>query len=769
MKLYFRRNIFILFLILSVKITFSQIPVGTWRTHYSYNNVISVCDADDKIFAANEIDIFSYTKNDETIEKLNKVNGLSDAGISKINYNKSTKTLLIAYSNSNIDILRNDTIFNFSEIKRKQISGSKAINSIKFVGDSVYLSCDFGIVIFDTRKLEFADTYIIGENSEMIGINGVSFNNSFIFAATNEGLYKADKYSINLSDYRNWTKITDIPNPDYKINQTENIGDIVYASQKQSNTETTIVYKLKNDIWTSFDNELNYVKSISANPDFITFANDGKIKVYDKFENSSKALTWYNFEDSSTYIKANFAITDNKNDIWIADKRFGLVSKLSGKSPEKIMPDGPEKNLCSRLKFADLKIIATHGSSSGVSWNEGAYSILKEENWKTHYLRNSDAFEFNSIAVNPSNSEDIYIGSRIGGIYQFKNDIFFKNYDETNSTLQTVLGYVSISDMLFDINKNFWVSNWYVPKPVSVLTASGNWYSYNFGGLLNNKYAGEMILTKDNFKWLILSQSGIFAFDDVNTPETESDDRYKYFYPITNEGETVSQNVSALAEDKDGNIWVGTDNGVVVYYSPSDIFENNNFRADRIQLTTYGNDTTEQYLLSTDVVTKICIDGANRKWIGTQNSGLFLVSDNGKNEIHNFNTTNSPLISNTILDLAINEKTGEVFIANEGGILSFRSDATKGGEDFENVYVFPNPVRPDYNGIITVTGLAENVNVKITDISGNLVYETEALGGQASWNGKTFSGRKVNTGVYLIFCTNSDGSKTFVTKLLLIN
>jgi hypothetical protein len=228
--------------------------------------------------------------------------------------------------------------------------------------------------------------------------------------------------------------------------------------------------------------------------------------------------------------------------------------------------------------------------------------------------------------------------------------------------------------------------------------------------------------------------------------------------------------VYSVNEDIDGNIWVGTIAGPVVYYSPYDIID----REDDIigtQILIPRNDGTNlaDPLLKGEKINCIVIDGANRKWLGTEKSGAFLMSEDGKQEIFKFNSENSPLFSDNVRSIAINDDNGEVFFGTDKGILSFKGQATKGGEEYQDVYVYPNPVRENYRGDITVTGLVANVNVKITDISGNLVYETQALGGQAIWDGKNFSGERVSTCVYLVFCSNEDGTKTYVTKLLFIH
>jgi hypothetical protein len=300
------------------------------------------------------------------------------------------------------------------------------------------------------------------------------------------------------------------------------------------------------------------------------------------------------------------------------------------------------------------------------------------------------------------------------------------------------------------------------------MTPEHEWKSFNFDGLISNNAVDEIFITDNNHKWIILEEgNGLLVLDDNHTPLNDDDDTFKVIIPTSDDGESFN-NIYDGVQDKNGEVWLATDNGIIIFYNPDDVFEES-FIPDRVQLTSYGNDTTEQWLLGTDIVTDIEVDGGNRKWLATQSSGLFLVSENGKKELLRFDKYNSPLISNTINDVAVHPVSGEVFILTDKGMMSYRGDATEADLEFGQVYVFPNPVRPGYEGKITVTGLAGNVNVKFTDVAGNLVYETTAKGGQATWDGKSFNGRKVNTGVYLVFCTNDDGSQTFVTKFLFLN
>jgi hypothetical protein len=223
-----------------------------------------------------------------------------------------------------------------------------------------------------------------------------------------------------------------------------------------------------------------------------------------------------------------------------------------------------------------------------------------------------------------------------------------------------------------------------------------------------------------------------------------------------------------MAEDKNGYIWLGTDKGILVYYRPWAIFSEQHPVASRIKIPRNDGTNFIDYLLEKEKISAIAVDGANRKWIGTEDSGVYLVSEDGLKTYQTFNIKNSPLPSNTITSLAITPHTGEVFIGTAKGIVSYKARATEGNEEFSKVYAYPNPVREDYSGEITITGLVQNSIVKITTVSGKLVHETISLGGVAYWDGTNFSGNKVKSGVYIVYVSSTDGSQSAVAKVLII-
>ena len=756
----------ILILLLSSVLSFSQNFIGGWTSYLPYNKAIKLALTSDKVYCATDGGLFYYNKIDNSLNKFSKENGLSDSDISTIAYSESTNILIIAYNNANLDLISGNTIFNLSDIKKKPILGDKNIYSIYFLNDRAYLACGFGIVVIDLIKKEIKETYKIGHLGEQIKINTITSDNQYLYAGTDEGLYMADLDSPNLLNFEYWHKDPQFSHSGDIIGSLINKNGSIYLSRLNTSSGQDSIYYNKIGTWEPYP----YFQS-------------EQIQSLNKFDDRFIICSKYNvdvFDDSGNVLKHLYTGRpacgnyDQSDVFWVADKIVGLIKNPGSWEIINLVPEGPADGIVANMTFRNGKLLAVAGGTTS-SWNNlyMKAQVYEFENKKWTNWKNDSIRDLINIIIDPLDNNHYFAASWGYGLLEFKNGELQEIYRDHNSTLQTIIPngkFFRLSGMDYDKDGNLWVANSGVAEPLSVLNTDGEWFSFPIASAVNAENMIDIIITESDHKWIALQGgNGLFVFDDKGTWENDDDDEYVKLSIVDKDGGIITNEVYSIAEDRDGNIWVGTNQGPLIYYSPYQVFSDDLFYAQQIIVPRNDGSGLGDPLLGTESITTIEIDGANRKWLGTKDGGVFLVSEDGFDQIFEFNTENSPLLSNSIMDIEINDETGEVFFGTDGGIISFISDATQPSEIFEDVYVFPNPVRESYMGDVVIKGLVENTNVKITDINGNIVHESKSLGGQALWDGKNYNNDRVATGVYLVFCTTEDGLQTFVTKLLFIH
>jgi len=741
-----------------------QTPVGSWSDHLIYNTAKSVSVGTDDVYASTGSSIIVYNKEFAELKKMSTINGLTETGISTIEWSEENKALIIAYTSSNIDLVKNNTIYNIPDITRKYIPGKKEINRIRTNGKYAYLACSFGIVVVDILKKEIYDTWKPGSDSGNAEVWDIAFGNGKIFAATGIGVFSADLSNPGLSYFGNWVQIDILPDADAKYTSLIFSGNKLYINLSDPLSGDDSVYVI-DELCTLFS-YIPGVNNTSFDPaaQGFTISSSASIRLYNSDGSLNKTIASYGWGTPNI----SQAVVDNM-DIWIADINSGLVwgKNMSLFSP--LTLPGPASNNVINISSNNGKTFIC-GGSVDISWNNLwrplQISIHENNSWITH---SSETIRDAMRAVaDPDNASHFFVSTWGGGLLEYENNNLIKQYTESNSPLQTIIPgepYVRICGLAMDKDKNLWITQTEVPDNIKVLKPDGSWIVNPV--TINAPTIGDIIITKRGHKWIILPRGfGLFILDDNKTPEVFSDDRYKKMLVKDNENKVISY-VYSIAEDLDGNIWVGTDQGPLIYYNPENIFEND-LNAYRIKIPRDDGSGLADIMLGTESITSIAVDGANRKWLGTLSSGAYYLSPDGTILIRNYNEQNSPILSNSIVSLAVDNKMGDVWLGTSNGVQSVRGDAIQGEEQFSNVYTFPNPVREDFIGNVTITGLMSDSQIRITDISGNLVYETVSDGGQASWDLKTYNGRRVTTGVYLIFCASIDGNQSFVTKMLVI-
>jgi hypothetical protein len=756
---------------------FAQIAIGQWREHLPYRKGIGVAYTGDRTYCATESGLYYYDVEANEVEKLSKINGLTDVGFAGIGYDDNSNTLVIAYSNTNIDLLQDNTVINLPDIKNKPILGNKTINNIHIEDGFAYLACGFGIVVLDLVKQEIEDTYYIGNEGAQVFVNDVEKNGEYIYAATDEGLYRAPANSIFLANYQEWELDSSLALANY--NSIATLGNKVMVNRSVAEHDT--LYWKQDAEWNYFDTtNFAIVQSLEAMNGAFTISSDREIDAFDEEFNNLWHTGGYPTLDLGC--RPSQIILDDNGALWVSDLEIGLV-KISGQfyQCDHYKINGPHSIGVVDIDVWDSHLYVAAGGVTGswgntFNWQDGVFRF-EQENWATLSHRTIPelplVYDFLRVRVDRNDSRRVYATTYGTGLVEFLDGMPVAVYDSSNSGLLPIVGTTDnfrLYGLEVDNDGNVWVGASETGDLLFCKTPAGDWYSYYFGSLVSNSAIFSDIAIDDiGQKWIVSPRgTGLIVFNDGGTLANTGDDQMTKLTQSAGNGNLASNDLSCIARDLDGEIWVGTNNGISVFYSPEAVFQGGDFDSQQILIE---QDGYVQNLLENETVTDIAIDGANQKWIATASAGIFLMSEDGTEEIHHFTTENSPLFSDAINSVAIDHLTGEVFIGTDKGIMSYRGSATYGGNtvDDYDVVAFPNPVEPNYDGPIAIRGLVRDSDVKIADVAGNVVFATTAEGGTAVWSGKTASGNRAKSGVYLVFASNADGKEALVTKIVLVN
>jgi len=772
------KTILSLAILLTGFISQGQVGIGEWRSHFSYINGGSLCKAGSRIYCATSPALFYYDTEDNSIHKVSKAQGLSDLEISTLKYSEKHNTVILGYDNGNIDLIVNNEIINVPDIKRSFIQADKSINEILIDGDLAYLSTGFGIIVIDLIKKEISETFNPGAGGSFIQVNESCISNDTIYAACEDGVYYGSLKS-NLIDFQNWIKMSGLP--DGKFNTIVAINNkLVCNFQMEGQWQKDTIYSFENGNWLAKPLGINYlndnIADLNVFGDKIVACSSGDTRIVD--ENLIESYRIHDYGGNLSSPAPQEAILDGE-EYWIADNFLALVHQYSGSVTEAIIPTGPAFSDCWRMDYSDGHLWTTTGTlttSMKNSFSNRGIADFYGESWTSY--NGGTVFDslrdIHAIAIHPDNPNHVFAASYGGGVLEFKDGERVKIYNETNSDIQRLdaFPFRAVGELLFDDNKNLWVVNGgltgvSVSHPLKMYDSNGIWYSYALNNVLNSSslVTGLMIDKKGN-KWMNAFLKGVLVFNENDTPADQTDDSFVLLTVSESSGSLPSNEVHSIAEDKDGKIWIGSSAGLSVINNPENVFVAAGVTAERVIIENDGN---ANYLLSDAIITKIKIDAGDRKWIGTHGTGVYLMSTDMQTELFHFTTLNSPLVSDVIIDIEIDEITGEVFISTDKGLVSFMGTATT-GENYDGpTYAYPNPVPPNFTGTIGIRGVVNNAEIKITDITGNLVYETIANGTTATWDGKSLNGKKAQSGVYIVFISNSDGSEKEITKILFLN
>ena len=765
---------FLAFVTILAGTLFSQnnLRIGEWETHLPYNAGNLVTESTEFIYFATDYSILKIHKSDFSLERISRTEGLSGTQINAMYYHQPSEQLVVAYRNGVIDLVGKQSVRTVVDIQNyNNIPIDKIINHIVLLdADNVLICGNYGLSQLDVNQYKFKFTLF----TPNIKVYDCASASTFLYMATENGLYRYNMQSFDIVQAFSSWKLLKLPDgvPDaVPFLRVAVFDDAVYACTSKS------IYQAKpGEVFNGFYSDATYdIQYIRAgNLHLLAGLNckSGCADLLAGFDvNGAMTTSLPGCADQNLD-----ALESSDGRIWIADLRWSFRTSSSIKEAcNEIWVNGPLSNRAWEIApLSDGIYVAAGGvdatftpnyNGEGIArYQQGSWNMLNS--WTEPDLSSYGITDVLRIVELPDRSKIYYASSGKGLIQYDRSTDHYTVFNKTNSPLKGTVGdtgNIRLSGLALDRNGTLWITNYLASTGLVSLDKSGNWKNYNFPN--NSNLFVEVKVDQNGYKWIISRLSGGVMVFDEGDPNNSADDRQ---IQLTNANtEMTSNDVRTVEVDLEGDVWVGTAQGPVVFECGASIFSGN-CKGSRRKVDQNG---IIYYLLASEVITSIAVDGANRKWFGTSNNGIYVQSPSGEFEIHHFNTSNSPLLDNGIQDIAIDPKTGEVWIATNSGVQVYRSDATQAKDQFtETPLVFPNPVPHDYDGVIAIKGLARDARFKITDLSGRLVYEDFALGGQAIWNGRDYLGRKVATGVYLLFANTTQDFETstgLATKIVI--
>lgn len=753
--MFFRRSIskglkkFIIILCALLPIVaFSQnnIPTGSWRTHYSFNSTISITQSSQDIYAASASGLYIVNKKDNSISSITTLNGLSETGITQIHYNSTSETLLITYENGQIDLLKDNLMSSIPDIKLSDIFRSKITYHMNEDGIFTYLSTDFGLIKIDTDTQIIRESFLnLSSTGDNLKIYASIIYNDSIYLASENGIM-AGSLSENLKDFTKWKRF-DLNNG---ITQENTKVIALYEGNPISANSSQGILLYQNGNWSAIGELVgsDFLDIVTSNTTLITASGN----VYELNNSELQVIS------SADIIKANSAISDG-TDNWVADNQNGLV-KVNGSFSESIYPNGPFFNEIIHLKTVSNKVFALplFKSSNGLPLrNNAGYSVFENGIWSnynsTGYPNTKTIPEFLDISgVSKLSTGEIIFSSYGYGLLSWNEEIFAL-IDDTNSPLINSLPpdkNILIAGIDNENNK-LWVLNNNTNSSLHSFNNDNTWTT--FTPSINVSSANQIISTPWGDQWIAIdptSGGGIIVHNQMNE---------EIALKKSGIGTIPSNAINQIALDKEDKIWIATDKGVVYYLFPYSLISDPNQEAVVPIIDS-------RLLFNNEKVNALAVDGGNRIWMGT-NKGAWLFDNDGSVLITHFTSENSPLLSDVVTNISINNLTGEVFFNTNMGLISYRGTATVTGT-YANPKIFPNPVNPGYIGVITIEGVPTNSELKITDASGRLVANIEANGNTAVWDMNNEHLSTIVSGVYFVFISNQDGSSTQFGKIAII-
>jgi len=725
---------------------------NAWVDMFSYLKVNHLQASGKQVYAQSDNAFFTYNNDSGEIEKLSTINGLSGDPISNFYYHKDLKKLFVFHKGGLIEVVdAQKNVFRSPELSYNTFipSDKKILNNVLVAGNLLYLATKYGLTVYNLERNEFGDTYYIDSGADYLDVFDVKIFGQNIYASTNNGLYYAN-LNDNLIDQTLWHKISNYPWRDLVIFNQELFGVQGRQINKISGQNVQNVLSLP-----------QYIHSVSVN-DFFVVNLGHKIIVYGA--NLVQQMQWDDAAFNNEYLQEAI---DFDNNIWIGTKKHGVLKLgLNQTTYEELHPDSPLSNHAYAVDVRDNVLWLVYGDYAASfdphpRYEEGL-SSYQNKAWINIPYDNFQISDVSFVKINPTNTSEVYFSSALNGLIRVRNNQIDKIFNQTNSPLSitsTIDNSVRVFAADFDSNNNLWVSHVHAPA-LTKLKPDDTWESINLSDLSGNSsgYHGipDLVVGEQDIVYMATEYLGLLAY---NSQTHQIVTLYKGLQG------SAYPDINTIAIDKNNIMWVGNRAGIRILNNPEKVFENPDLEFKPIKIV---YEDAVQLLMEGQNITKIVVDGSNNKWFATLGSGVYYYNEDGTRMIYHFTKENSALPSNDIYDIAVDGSSGMVYFTSLNGLIGYKGFATEGGDNMDDVYAFPNPANEKEHQFVTIRGLIKDVDVKIVDVEGNLVYETVSKGGSIQWDLTAFGKYKVASGVYIALISNEDGSKTQTTKILVI-
>lgn len=737
-----------------------------WKGYFSYNEIVDVESASNEVFASTQNALFSQVITSSNLNIYNSITGLKPDVISTIHHSESFNKTFVGNKNGLILIQNSDGSVTTKVDVIEEVPvppNKKKINDFYEFNGRLYVATDYGISVIDVATSEFITTYFIGTAGEETEVLQTTVLNNEIYAVTRSfGIRKANINNPNLFDFSQWQT--------FDTNFWS--GIVTFNNQLVATNTNARTYSYNG---ASFQEILNHNQiglKLKTNGNELIITTQNNIYVLGQSFNIMAHIT--QIPDLNVKFTAATVVDEF---IYIGTEKNGLFSTpITNPTVFTAMsPNGPLQNYAFRVKKGKNKLWMVHGDYTQ-QFNPypldelGISTFTADNSWQIlPYQDLLGAKSLSDIAINPSRSNEVFVTSYFSGMLKFQGeDVELLNNTNTGTNgLESLVvtgnpSYVDIriNSPAFDKEGNLWVTNGFVDRGIKVLRTNGQWQSYDLTGITANLATGRynsMAIDKNSTKWIAAYNDGVVAFNENYGNK---------FIVINQENANIPTSVvNCLAIDNRNQLWIGTMAGLRVLSSVDRFITETEL--DVFPIIIQEGDLAQELFYQQPIL-DIAVDGANRKWVSIADGGVFLVSSNGQQTVYRFDKSNSPLPSNNILDIEIDGVSGEVFFVTDKGMVSFLGTSTKPSDSLGDVYVYPNPVRPNFVGTVKISGLTDKANIKITDIEGNLVYETTSSGGTIEWDTTAFGKYKVASGVYMIFVASEDGLDSTVKKVMIV-